>query len=211
MENPASEIRNVVRKITEPRESAKILASVDRYFSDDSVIVHPMLNSPRAQGKHGVKAAYRMLRALTLNNKIEYHAVAFEDVTKSKGGETRACLIGEFGPTCGAHIEPLPPSLNYTSPSLDLTEHLQLRFLPVPEARNPVFHVRFLVRVDLRKGADNLWYITKQEDNIPTDPGSSGLLLIVPPINAMVNTVKWFAGMSTMGMAAVLNRLGVLA
>ncbi|KDE08673.1 hypothetical protein, variant [Microbotryum lychnidis-dioicae p1A1 Lamole] len=186
MENPASEIRNVVRKITEPRESAKILASVDRYFSDDSVIVHPMLNSPRAQGKHGVKAAYRMLRALTLNNKIEYHAVAFEDVTKSKGGETRACLI-------------------------DLTEHLQLRFLPVPEARNPVFHVRFLVRVDLRKGADNLWYITKQEDNIPTDPGSSGLLLIVPPINAMVNTVKWFAGMSTMGMAAVLNRLGVLA
>ncbi|SCV72515.1 BQ2448_4052 [Microbotryum intermedium] len=186
MEDPTTEIRNVVRKITEPRESAKILASVDRYFSDDSVIVHPMLNSPRAQRKDGVKAAYRMLRALTLNNRIEFHAVAFGEVSKKKGGETQACLI-------------------------DLTEHLQLRFLPLPEARNPVMRVRFLVRVDLRKSADNLWYITKQEDNIPTDPGSSGLLLIVPPINSMVNAVKWFAGMGTMGMAAVLNRLGVLA
>lgn len=64
---------------------------------------------------------------------------------------------------------------------LDCTEDLQLRFLPLPDALNPVFHPRFLVRVDMEReiGEGELWRISQQEDNLPTDLGRSGLPLLV--------------------------------
>jgi hypothetical protein len=62
MEDPQFDLRNVVRSITEPRSAETLLSNVDRYFTEDAVIIHPMLNSPAAAGREGVKAAYKMLR-----------------------------------------------------------------------------------------------------------------------------------------------------
>lgn len=62
MEDPQFDLRNVVRSITEPRLAEELLANVEKYFTEDAVIVHPMLNSPPASGREGVKAAYKMLR-----------------------------------------------------------------------------------------------------------------------------------------------------
>lgn len=43
MEDPQFDLRTVVRSITEPREASELLANVDRYFTSDAMIVHPML------------------------------------------------------------------------------------------------------------------------------------------------------------------------
>lgn len=119
MEDPQLDIRNVVRNLTEPRDADVMLATVDRYFSADARIIHPMLNSPSEHGKEGVKAAYKMLRVLTIGNKINFHCIGFDRVQVKKGVERQTGL-------------------------LDLTESLTLRFLPLSDKYNPVFNIRFL-------------------------------------------------------------------
>lgn len=90
MQDPVHEIRSVISSITEPREAAVILANVDKYFTATASIIHPMFNSPKQAGREGLKAAYKMLRVLTINNKMEYHVVAFDNVVVRSVGETRA-------------------------------------------------------------------------------------------------------------------------
>lgn len=51
-----------MRELTETTVSADVLRAVDRYFTQDATIVHPMLNSPQSSGRDGVKAAYKMLK-----------------------------------------------------------------------------------------------------------------------------------------------------
>lgn len=115
MENPSLDIRGVIKSITEPRSADVILANVDKYFAKDAVLVHPMLNSVPNLGREGVKSAYKMLRTLTLGNRIEFHAVGFDRVVVRHGREHQTALI-------------------------DLTEHLQLRFVPLPYSVSPVRH-----------------------------------------------------------------------
>ncbi|KAM0792811.1 hypothetical protein ACM66B_002577 [Microbotryomycetes sp. NB124-2] len=184
MENPSLDLRGVVKSITEPRSADVILANVDKYFTKDAVIVHPLLNSVPRLGRDGLKSAYKMLRTLTIGNKIEFHAVAFDRVIVRHGKEKQVAL-------------------------LDLTEHLQLRFLPLPYSVSPVLHIRFLVRVDLEKGDDDLWYITRQEDNLPTDYGSSGPLLAVPGLVTLSNYFKWALGTGTFFTARIVTALGL--
>lgn len=119
MEDPQLDIRNVVRNLTEPRDAEVMLATVDKYFSPNAVIIHPMLNSPKEHGREGVKAAYKMLRVLTIGNKIDFHCCGWDRVVVRKGVEHQVGL-------------------------LDLTESLTLRFLPLSEKYNPVFNIRFL-------------------------------------------------------------------
>ncbi|ORY90637.1 hypothetical protein BCR35DRAFT_274577 [Leucosporidium creatinivorum] len=184
MEDPQFDIRNVVRSITEPREADQLLANVDRYFTSDAVIVHPMLNSPSASGRAGVKAAYKMLRVLTIGNKVDFHVVALDRIVNKKNVE-------------------------HTTALLDITEHLQLRFLPLPTSYNPWFHIRFLVRVDLIKCEDGLWRITKQEDNLPTDFGSTGLALPGIPLASISDAFKWCCGAGTLATSRVITALGL--
>lgn len=99
----------------EEPEAALMLKNVQQYFTSNAIIVHPMLNSPPSAGREGVAASYRMLRCLTIGNKIEFHACAFDRVVVRKGVEHQVGL-------------------------LDLTESLYLRFLPW----SPKFNIRFL-------------------------------------------------------------------
>lgn len=75
--------------------------------------VYPLLNSPPAAGRDGVKAAYKMLRVLSYGQRFDFHSVASDRITVEKG------------------IEKLKLTL-------DLTEHLKLSFIPLPDRLNPV-------------------------------------------------------------------------
>jgi len=77
------------------------------------VQVYPLLNSPPAAGRDGVKAAYKMLRVLSYGQRFDFHSVASDRITVEKG------------------IEKLKLTL-------DLTEHLKLSFVPLPDRLNPV-------------------------------------------------------------------------
>ncbi|KAI8453201.1 hypothetical protein BY996DRAFT_6431605 [Phakopsora pachyrhizi] len=84
MEDPAQEIRDVVRSITEPYEASVIAKNIDKYFTEDAYILHPMLNQPRTKnGRQMLKGIYKVLRIFSINNKITFHAVMFnEDKTQ---------------------------------------------------------------------------------------------------------------------------------
>lgn len=65
------------------------------------------------------------------------------------------------------------------------------------------------VRIDLEKGADDLWYITRQEDVLPiTDFGSTGLRLL-PGLTSLSNGLKWIAGSGTIVAAKAITKLGL--
>ncbi|MBW0511224.1 hypothetical protein O181_050939 [Austropuccinia psidii MF-1] len=84
MDDPVKEIRDVVRSITEPYEAAEIIENIDKYFTHDAFILHPLINQPQfARGKEYLKGIYKWFRTGCLNNKITFHAVMFnEDLTQ---------------------------------------------------------------------------------------------------------------------------------
>ncbi|PLW39356.1 hypothetical protein PCANC_02102 [Puccinia coronata f. sp. avenae] len=84
MENPRTEIEDVVRSITEPQDAETVLANVDKYFTEDAYLLHPLVNQPEfARGRENLKAIYFMFRKGTFENKIHFHAVMFsEDSTQ---------------------------------------------------------------------------------------------------------------------------------
>lgn len=76
--------------------------------------VYPLLNTPPAAGRDGVKAAYKMLRVLSYGQRFDFHAVAFDRITSDNKGVER---MKGF---------------------LDCTEHLKFSFIPLPDRVNPV-------------------------------------------------------------------------
>ncbi|PLW39355.1 hypothetical protein PCASD_05017 [Puccinia coronata f. sp. avenae] len=84
MENPRIEIQDVVRSITEPQDAATVLRNIDKYFTEDAYILHPLVNQPEfARGRENLKALYFIFRKGTFENKIHFHAVMFsEDLTQ---------------------------------------------------------------------------------------------------------------------------------
>lgn len=137
MNNPQEELKTVIRSITEPKSSREILVNVSKYFTDDARIIHPMLNSPARAGKEGVLAAYKMLRVFTVNNKLTFHTVSFGEVQDVKGVEYLVGLIGQLALNVSAIIRSHREAYRVLI-LLDLTERLQLRFLPLPTSYNPV-------------------------------------------------------------------------
>lgn len=125
-----------------PRDAKEILAGVDKYFAKDAIIVHPMLNSPASSGREGVKAAYKMLRVLTLNQKvrpvqgpeelrvadgllfaaqIQFNAIGFDRIVMRQGQECRTALIGAWSDPAGdAGSELTPRDRSYRKPSAPL-------------------------------------------------------------------------------------------
>ncbi|GAA5982559.1 hypothetical protein JCM11641_002582 [Rhodosporidiobolus odoratus] len=184
MNSPQQDIRRVVRELCEPSNANEMLQAVDQYFSPDSQIIYPLFNSPKASGIEGVKAAYKMLRVLTYGNSVDFHAIGFDRIYVEKGVEKQRGII-------------------------DFTEHLKFKF-PLPEKLNPWFHVRFLTRLDLvRNPNDEKWYVEKQEDNLPTDFGSSGIRVF--PFDAKIsNFIKWCTGTGTLLVGGTLSRLNIL-
>ncbi|KAH9472630.1 hypothetical protein MJO28_001509 [Puccinia striiformis f. sp. tritici] len=84
MDNPRLQIQDVVRSITEPQDTQTVLENVDKYFTEDAFILHPMVNQPQfARGRDNLKAIYYIFRKGSRNNKIHFHAVMFsEDLTQ---------------------------------------------------------------------------------------------------------------------------------
>ncbi|EGG08405.1 uncharacterized protein MELLADRAFT_105052 [Melampsora larici-populina 98AG31] len=85
MNNPVKELTEVVRSITEPYEASEIIKNVDKYFTEDAYILHPIINQAlRFRGKENLKGIYKFFRVMTINNKIEFDAVMFnQDHTKA--------------------------------------------------------------------------------------------------------------------------------
>ncbi|WAQ85577.1 hypothetical protein PtA15_6A205 [Puccinia triticina] len=144
MENPRAEIQDVVRSITEPQDAETVLKNIDKYFTEDAFILHPMANQPEmARGKDNLKAIYYFFRKMSKENKIHFHAVMFsEDLTQ--------CAI------------------ELTEDVMDPTSVLLPGFTVRP------LSIRFLVRVDLRLEADGKYRIWRQHDNFVSDLGMSG-------------------------------------
>ncbi|GAA5885152.1 hypothetical protein JCM3774_006327 [Rhodotorula dairenensis] len=183
MDDPAKDVPRVVRELCEPVDANEMTAAVDKYFADDAVFVYPLLNSPPEVGRAGVKAAYKMLRVLSYGQSFDFHAVAFDEPYTENGKE-------------------------YMKGFLDCTEHLKIRFFPLPERLNPKFHLRFISRIDVRKGSDGKWYITKQEDNIPTDFGSTELHFL-PFDRQISNFLKYLNGCATYVCGTTCSRLNL--
>ncbi|GAA5938933.1 hypothetical protein JCM1841_002611 [Sporobolomyces salmonicolor] len=184
MESPVNDIRNVVRELCEPAKASDMLNAVDRYFASDAQIVYPLLNSPKRAGIEGIKSVYKMLRVLTYDNKLDFHVVAFDRINVKKG-------------------------IEYQSGLLDMTEHLKFKFLPIPDRFNPTFHIRFITRIDLRKDPQTeLWKVVKQEDNLPSDFGSTGLHFL-PFDRQIANAIKWGTGVGTLFVGGALSRLNL--
>ncbi|GAA5979359.1 hypothetical protein JCM10908_002894 [Rhodotorula pacifica] len=183
MDDPAKDVPRVVRELCEPVDANEMTAAVDKYFAEDAVFVYPLFNSPPEVGREGVRAAYKMLRVLSYGQKFDFHAVAFDEPFTENGHE-------------------------YMKGFLDCTEHLKIRFFPLPEKLNPKFHLRFISRIDVRKGSDGKWYITKQEDNIPTDFGSTKLHLL--PFDKQVSDwLKYLNGCATYICGTAFSRLNL--
>ncbi|KNZ50706.1 hypothetical protein VP01_427g7 [Puccinia sorghi] len=156
MEDPRAEIQDVVRSITEPQDAEIILANIDKYFTEDAYLLHPLVNQPEfARGRDNLKALYYIFRKGTHGNKIIFHAVMFsEDLTQ--------CTLA------------------------DLTEIVRAGMYPLI---GPSQSIRFLVRVDLRREADEKYRIFCQHDNFITDIGMSGIRLF-PGATLLSNIIK---------------------
>ncbi|BGP37347.1 hypothetical protein JCM10450v2_001254 [Rhodotorula kratochvilovae] len=184
MDNPVTEIRRVVSELCEPEDANQMLAAVDKYYTEDAVFVYPLFNSPPAAGREGVKAAYKMLRVLSYGQRFDFHAVGFDRITTDATGVERQRAF------------------------LDVTEKLKFSFVPLPERLNPTFHIRFLSRIDLVKGTDDKWRIEKQEDNLPSDFGSTGLH-VLPFDREISNAVKWAMGSATLLVGGTLSKFNL--
>lgn len=81
MNNPLKEVENVIRSLTEPHKASTMAAAVEKYFTEDAVLYHPFF---RVKGRDGIKGIYKILRMGTVDQKIEFHAVMFnEDKTEA--------------------------------------------------------------------------------------------------------------------------------
>jgi len=107
MENPVAEIRDVVRSITEPYEATEIAKNVEKYFTNDAYIIHPILNQPQtSNSREDLIGIYKMLRVTTVNNKIEFHSVMFnEDMTRGALDLTEY-LTARWNPLLKSHLVP---------------------------------------------------------------------------------------------------------
>ncbi|EGG12891.1 uncharacterized protein MELLADRAFT_70566 [Melampsora larici-populina 98AG31] len=80
MENPVTDVENVIRSLTEPNKASTMGMNVEKYFTEDAVLYHPFF---RVTGRGGIKGIYKTLRMGTIDQKIEFHAVMFnEDKTQ---------------------------------------------------------------------------------------------------------------------------------
>ncbi|KAI8461276.1 hypothetical protein BY996DRAFT_8384789 [Phakopsora pachyrhizi] len=157
MEDPIHEIEDVIRSITEPYSAQVITQNVEKYFTEDAFILHPLLKQVHtAKGIENLKGIYKMLRVNTINNKLDFHAVMF--------------------------------SQDKLQATIELTERLQYRFLPISRFIN----IRFISRVDLRKESDGKYRIYRQQDNLPTDIHDSQLPL--PVLSVISDVIKYSVG-----------------
>ncbi|EGG01730.1 uncharacterized protein MELLADRAFT_110778 [Melampsora larici-populina 98AG31] len=64
MDNPVAEIEDVVRCITEPADASIIVKNVEKYFTHDARIYHPLFNQPYSQENslEDLKGIYAMLQ-----------------------------------------------------------------------------------------------------------------------------------------------------
>ncbi|KNZ64268.1 hypothetical protein VP01_1049g3 [Puccinia sorghi] len=161
-----STLPEVVRKITEPYAATEIVRNVDKYFTDDAYLLYPLINQPHTKnGKARLMGIYKLMlkdglmdqeasgRVLTINNRIEFHAVMFsEDRLQATLGTSPRLAI---------------PERKYRE---ELTETLQGRFIPI------WFRLRFLSRIDLRQESDGKYRICKStRRQLPERFGAGGI------------------------------------
>jgi len=84
MDDPVKQVRDVVRGVTEPYAAAEIADNIEKYYEVDAGIEHPVLSLPRGKNSRDhLKGIYKLFRVNTINQKIWFHSVMFnEDLTR---------------------------------------------------------------------------------------------------------------------------------
>eukprot|EP00918_Siedleckia_nematoides_P069529 GHVU01151619.1.p1 GENE.GHVU01151619.1~~GHVU01151619.1.p1 ORF type:complete len:177 (-),score=13.99 GHVU01151619.1:271-801(-) len=161
MDDPVAEIRDVVRGLTEPYEAKTIAVNVEKYFTENAVLKHPFVCVASASNsRDAIKGIYKILRVNSVNQKIEFHAVTFNE--------------------------------DKTQVALDLTEYMSPRYI----FNTHRIALRLIVLLELIKGSDGKFRITKQEDNFPSDTPMISFPFI-PGLAKVFNIVKSLAGFGT--------------
>jgi len=161
MDDPVAEIRDVIRGVTEPYEASTLAANVEKFYTKDAVFQHPFLTVARSpSSRDAIKGIYKILRIISLNQKIQFHAVMFNE--------------------------------DKTQVAIDLTEHMDGRYTSksVPTA------LRLIVLLDLVKGADGKYRISRQEDNFPSSTPMLGAPFI-PGLKTLYNAFRHAAGFTS--------------
>jgi len=84
MDDPVAEIRDVIRALTEPYKATTLAENVEKFFTKDAILQHPFLTISQDQNsREAIKGVYKILRVNSLDQKIQFHAVMFnEDKTQ---------------------------------------------------------------------------------------------------------------------------------
>ncbi|KAF8341404.1 uncharacterized protein EI90DRAFT_3012010 [Cantharellus anzutake] len=76
MEDPARQIEHVVRSLVELPTATEIVAHIDKYFTKDARILHPLFNQPLSKnGREDLKGIYKMERVLFVYEAMDIHSI----------------------------------------------------------------------------------------------------------------------------------------
>ncbi|KAH9819224.1 hypothetical protein DFH28DRAFT_68411 [Melampsora americana] len=83
MDDPVKEIRDVVRGLTEPDAATEIAKNIEKFFTKDAIIQHPVVELARGpNSRDHLIGLYKIFRMFTIDQKILFHSVMFnEDLT----------------------------------------------------------------------------------------------------------------------------------
>ncbi|WAR56868.1 hypothetical protein PtB15_7B720 [Puccinia triticina] len=143
MDDPANQIRGIVRSLIEPYRHAVIGENVSKYFTPDALITNPFWSHARlSKSEIHVKSIYEIIRLFSINIRVHFQGVMFDETKEH-------CTI--------ELVETMDSILHYN-------------FLA--NVRIPL-----LIRLDLTKGTDGNYRISKEKSNIPTDLKMVGMVL----------------------------------
>ncbi|CEQ39048.1 SPOSA6832_00532 [Sporobolomyces salmonicolor] len=238
----ASDAQIVYPLLNSPKRAGiEGIKSVYKMLRGESLSCHgtirpPRSNQPKGVGMRDLRAeiahiapsSRRSAYVRQQDQQLDFHVVAFDRINVKKGIEYQSGLAS-FSLSSGARVILL---ISFRRRSLlDMTEHLKFKFLPIPDRFNPTFHIRFITRIDLRKDPQTeLWKVVKQEDNLPSDFGSTGLHFL-PFDRQIANAIKvrnlalaffypfpsltphallqWGTGVGTLFVGGALSRLNL--
>ncbi|KAA1102527.1 hypothetical protein PGTUg99_008508 [Puccinia graminis f. sp. tritici] len=162
MDDPVNQIKGVIRSLIEPYRHAVVGENVSKYFTPDATISNPLwIHTKLSKSDIHVKSIYEILRLFSINNRVEFQGVMFDETNEH-------CTL--------ELVETMDSILHYNF----------LSNVSIP----------LLIRLDLTKGADGKYWISKEKSNIPTDLKMIGMVLF-PSLISIGKILGLTAGIGT--------------
>ncbi|OAV96233.1 hypothetical protein, variant [Puccinia triticina 1-1 BBBD Race 1] len=90
MDDPANQIRGIVRSLIEPYRHAVIGENVSKYFTPDALITNPFWSHARlSKSEIHVKSIYEIIRLFSINIRVHFQGVMFDETKEH-------CTIGRI-------------------------------------------------------------------------------------------------------------------